>query len=757
MTTRIYLARITPVLWCSALAVSLAVVTANSSPAAPKRAASAKKNTAKKGSAKKAEARPVPPAPPKRKPGAQPAALVVAYRESPTPAHRKALETWADAHSREPEGALARLGLGIAAYEHQDFATASAALAKAGAAGEISDYQRFYLAATRLEVKEYEGIPAALAPVHAANLSSPLAAKAWLVESRALKAGAPAAAVRLLREHYAELPQPEGDLRLAEVYQAAGDLPHAAESYQRAYYQNISGASANMAGAALTTLKDVMGASYPQPSAELLLRRADLLLDARDYARARAEYRLLAERLQGLPGEQARVRAGAVDYFAGSASRGAAYLRGLELSAPEADAERWYYAQECARDIGDDNAMAAAIKRLERYPSSPWRLRALVSSGNRYLLVNRAEAYVPLYRAAYQSFPDAPAAATAHWKVAFNAYLRGEKDAPELLREQLRNYPNHSSASAALYFLARKAEDSGDWGTARAFYQHLQERFANTYYAAQARTRMERRELASASAPAAARQLLASIPKAAVQPLEEESTAATRTAISRSRLLRTAGLDDLADTELRFSSRHGGQPALLALEMGRQAAAPHTAMRILKSMTPDYLSRTMDSAPRQYWELLFPLPYRDELMLNAKLREIDPYLLAGLVRQESEFNPSALSRANAYGLTQVRPATGRLYARKAGVAKYNARSLFQPAVNLKIGTAILRSMLDHYGGKVEETLAAYNAGPNRVVEWLGWNNYREPAEFVESIPFTETREYVQAVMRNAEMYRRLYR
>ena len=85
------------------------------------------------------------------------------------------------------------------------------------------------------------------------------------------------------------------------------------------------------------------------------------------------------------------------------------------------------------------------------------------------------------------------------------------------------------------------------------------------------------------------------------------------------------------------------------------------------------------------------------------------------------------------------------------------RVLYQPAANLKIGSSILRSMLDQQGGKVEQTLAAYNAGPHKVVEWMGWGTYREPAEFVESIPFTETRDYVQAVLRNAEMYRRLYR
>ena len=82
--------------------------------------------------------------------------------------------------------------------------------------------------------------------------------------------------------------------------------------------------------------------------------------------------------------------------------------------------------------------------------------------------------------------------------------------------------------------------------------------------------------------------------------------------------------------------------------------------------------------------------------------------------------------------------------------------LYQPAVNLKIGCSILRSMLDQNGGHLEQTLASYNAGPARVSEWLTWNSYREPAEFVESIPFTETRDYVQAVLRNADIYRRLY-
>jgi soluble lytic murein transglycosylase len=179
-------------------------------------------------------------------------------------------------------------------------------------------------------------------------------------------------------------------------------------------------------------------------------------------------------------------------------------------------------------------------------------------------------------------------------------------------------------------------------------------------------------------------------------------------------------------------------------------------MHVMKAMNPDYLNLHVEDAPRQFWDYLFPLPYRADLSANARDRGLDPCLVAALIRQESEFNPGALSRANAYGLTQVRPVTGREFARRAGIQRFTNRMLFEPSTNLKLGTLIFRSMLDRNSGNLEQTLAAYNAGPARAAEWVGWNTYREPAEFVESIPYTETRDYVQAVIRNADIYRRLY-
>ena len=685
------------------------------------------------------------------------APLVRADRETPSAARRAAVEQWAASHPQDAP--LARLGLGIAAYEQKDFAGAIAQLKKLrGQLPQVGDYIGYYLAAARVESKDFAGVAADLAPAHATATVSPFAARAWILEARAAEDSAPAEAVRVLREHYAELPQPEGDLNLADSFLALGDQAHAAESYQRVYYQFVAGDAAARAAAAIASLEVSMGAAYPAPPPQQMLHRADRLLDAHLYPQARAEYRSLAGELSGPERDLARVGVGAADFLNGGTPQAYPYLRGLELPDSEADAERLYYLAECTRRLTDDDELHAALERLERhYPRSPWRLKALLSAANRYLLVNQPADFGPLYQAVYQNFPDAVEAAQSHWKVAFQAYLHDQPDAGRLLREQLRNYPGHAAAGAALYFLGRRFEMDRDVASARACYQWLVRTWENHYYAMLSRDRLAAtRELSVGMPSMEITQFLASVVVPGARPIPRDTVEATSVRIERSRTLRDAGLADLADSELRFGARHGGQSQLLGMEMAAAADAPHLGLHIMKGMAPEYLNLPIDAAPRQFWELLFPLPYRAELDKAARDQELDLYLLAGLIRQESEFDPKALSHASAYGLTQVRPTTGRQYARKLGIQRFTNRMLFQPATNVQIGSSIFRGMLSQNNGRVEQTLAAYNAGPGRLTRWLGWNEYREPAEFVESIPFTETRDYVQAVLRNADLYRRLY-
>src|SRR3954447_14516833 len=153
------------------------------------------------------------------------AVMVRAYRDSPSPARRAAISAYLAGHPKD--ASLANLALAVAAYEQRDYAAAIDTLKPLqGKLAPIADYVAYYLAAARVEANDLEGTATLLT---AARRNSPLTGKTWLLEARARKAAAPPDAVALLREHYADLPQPEGDITLADCYQAANDLPRAVE------------------------------------------------------------------------------------------------------------------------------------------------------------------------------------------------------------------------------------------------------------------------------------------------------------------------------------------------------------------------------------------------------------------------------------------------------------------------------------------------------------------------------------------------
>jgi soluble lytic murein transglycosylase len=176
-------------------------------------------------------------------------------------------------------------------------------------------------------------------------------------------------------------------------------------------------------------------------------------------------------------------------------------------------------------------------------------------------------------------------------------------------------------------------------------------------------------------------------------------------------------------------------------------------MRVLKRALPYAASAPIKSIPLAYWRILFPEVYWDTIQAESAKNHLDPYLVASLIRQESEFNPSAISKANAYGLMQLLPSVGRQMAREEGLGNIETRQLLDPVLNIRLGTRYLRQMVERFGGVPEYALAAYNAGDNRVTDWQAAGPYHGIDEFVESIPFTETREYVQGILRNQDIYR----
>jgi soluble lytic murein transglycosylase len=655
------------------------------------------------------------------------------------------------------QSSAAHLARGIQAFDNRRYNEAIEEL-KAAQASKLGDYAAFYLASARVELRDFEQARKDLAVFHKLTSPSPLETKALLLEAKALAgAGSGAEAVRILKARYGELPQPSTDFTLAQVYESAGEPAQAATYYQRANYLYPLSDSGLRAAKALEALKAQLGSAYPLPTPAMTLERGDRYLAARAYANARVEFTVLREELAGADRDMASVQLGATDYLDKKIEHACPYLRGLEIAPGAADAERLYYVSECARRANDESGMLAAIgKMAKEYPSSPWRLKAMLAAANRFLLANQSESYEPLYRACYESFPLEPEAGYWHWKATWVAYLHRRKDAAEMLREQVARYPGSTNTSSALYYLGRQAEGAKDYPAARAYYDKIAERYPGFYYGILAKERLMQASLARAIPGESAVAFLKTITfTPSTAPENYTPTAATTRRIERFRILSEAGLTALAEAEMRFAAITDSQPHLLAMELAA-AEEPHRGLRSMKSLVSDYFTITQDAAPERFWQLLFPLPFRLDLVKQASAAALDPNIVAGLVRQESEFNPSVISPAHAYGLTQLIPSTGRQLARQAGVRGFSASMLFQPSMNLRLGTTYLRSLLDQWGGKWEETLASYNAGKTHVLEWVKWADFQEPAEFVETIPFTETREYVQSVMRNAAAYRRIY-
>ena len=144
--------------------------------------------------------------------------------------------------------------------------------------------------------------------------------------------------------------------------------------------------------------------------------------------------------------------------------------------------------------------------------------------------------------------------------------------------------------------------------------------------------------------------------------------------------------------------------------------------------------------------------------MPAKLRRhgLDPYLLVALVRQESAFDPRAVSVAQARGLMQLIPSTAKRVARQLRLDRFSTDQLFLPRLNIRLGSQYLADRLAQFNGDVDRAVASYNAGPDPVNLWLSEGDYREAAEFVENIPFTETRNYVKILHRNYQLYKQLY-
>jgi soluble lytic murein transglycosylase len=658
------------------------------------------------------------------------------------------------AQSHPGEGAAAAyLAVGHAYMLDRRFTDAVLTFRRASASGDALDDYADYLGA-QAAIQAGHGADAYplldhFADRHAEsifNANAPV-----LLANAHLQQNDPQGALKVLEPlaNTAQASHAEFRYTLARTYQLSGDVEHAAPIFKSLY---VTYPLTNEAAQARQQLQ-AMG--IPVTAAERK-QHADQLFNAKHFAEAGDEYHSIAKSDSSLSSaDQAAlaIYAAVCDLKLKHLSR--RDVERLPDTSDDSAALKMYMLAEISRTEDDQNRHDALIAQMVKlFPASRWLEEALYSGGNMYLLKRDAKQATMHYSLLVEMFPNSSYAPSAHWRAAWMNYrLRNYSEAARLMDEQIQRYPAGIEVPAALYWRGRIFEDEEhNFSQAANYYRALASNFTNYYYAVLARQRLAVLGNQTTIPPTP---VLASVRKMVMPELTGELPE-DEPHLIKAKLLANAALNEYIGPEIQASLNSSEWGALAQAEIFSSYGEYTRALQSMKHSGISFFALPMDRVPAVYWNLLFPQPYWTDLVTDSQRIGVDPYLVASLIRQESEFNAAAVSHANAYGLMQLLPSVGKSIAKKQGIKGFNASLLLNPTVNLQLGTANLKLVLDRFGGQVEYALAAYNAGDMPVRQWMSAGDYKDIPEFVESIPYSETREYVQAILRNREIYRALY-
>lgn len=664
-----------------------------------------------------------------------------------TPAAYAGVTSYAQHHTGDA-AAAAYLALGRAYQEDKRYADAVSAFRDvkqhSGVLGDYADY----LAAECLHAQQNES--AALALLKGFNERYPdtiFDVEAPELEANVLLAqGDAAAAERALHTVADEAgDKPNYELTQAKIAFALQRTDEALQIFKHLLLSHPLSSEAEVARARLTA----MGEEGALTTAELR-SLADAYYNGGRYNLAAEQYKALARNTQIDANTRNGFAVAAADCDLKLKRLSEAQARALPDTNDENGARRLYLQMELARSAQNEGEQRALVNELEqRFPHSQWLAEALYSSGNMYLLRRDYPQAVNYYSYLASHFPSYRSAAAAHWRAGWLLYRQGQfSDAARMFDEQIKLYPQDSLTAAALYWRGRLYESQEHAPSlAAASYRAVASRYQHYFYAEMARQRLK-----GLGQPQLVARTVEGYQPPAIPKLVD-TFPADSPHIAKARLIANAGLNEYIAQELAADPDSDSWSALAEAQIYASFGETYRAMRSLKRALPYYASAPIKSIPLAYWRILFPEPWWDTIKAESEKNGLDPYLVLSLMRQESEFNPTVISYANAYGLMQIEPSVGRSLARQEGISGFQTYQLLNPEINIRLGTRYLRQMLDRFGGVQEYALAAYNAGDSRVVDWQAAGPYGGMDEFVESIPFTQTRDYVQAILRNEEIYR----
>ncbi|MGH9586339.1 MAG: transglycosylase SLT domain-containing protein [Acidobacteriaceae bacterium] len=671
---------------------------------------------------------------------------------------------YAHAHSGEA-GSAAWLALGHAYLLDHKYPQAVAALKSAAREGtSLDDYAAYLTAQAYLQNNQLADAQPILGTFIKRFPDSVFDPQIPVLQANAfIQQGDPQSSLAVLRAHRTESIANKSDyqLALAKANLMAGNAAEAQRLFTHIYLTFPLSSEATEARKQLASSGAITSLSAKERS-----RRADALYAAHRYSDAEEEYRSLSAQSSLSASERNRmlVAVAACEWKLNKLS-----LRDLEHlpdTSDEAGARRLYLMMELARDKNDTSTQQSILTQMEsRFPTSPWLAEALYSSGNMYLLRKDYPNAIRYYSDLATFFPSScdqhhrgPCSnytPYVHWRAAWLTYRSGNyTQAAKMFDDQIKNYGEGPEAASALYWRARIYADQEHNPTMAAKYYRTVDRvYPHYYYGDLALQRLADMGLTPDDDPTGSDELDGLEPQDI--PELSDDIPDQDPHLVKARLLANAGLNEYISPEIQAADGSDQWGSLAEAQIYASYGENWRAMRFMKRALPYYVSAPITALPLAYWRILFPQPYWNTIKKCAAANGLDPYMVASLIRQESEFNPSVISYANAWGLMQLLPRVGRSLAHQAGIHHFETRNLLDPEVNIRLGCIYLKQLLDKFRDHPEYAFAAYNAGDSRVTDWQSDGKYSGMDEFVESIPFTQTRDYVEAIVRNEIIYRQL--
>jgi soluble lytic murein transglycosylase len=329
------------------------------------------------------------------------------------------------------------------------------------------------------------------------------------------------------------------------------------------------------------------------------------------------------------------------------------------------------------------------------------------------------------------------------WEQGWEEYRRHNFEGAVVYWTELADiYPGQGDAQRGLYWKARALERLGQKDRARGVYSDLVAASDTAdFYRRRAISRLGTQPVSSQ--------------------IELAKTAGPWPAdpsLQRAKLLTDLGLDELAKREMelvRDQADHRDLLGLKAMILGRQGER-RAGIALLREAFPELGGPRQSNVPEEILRAYYPLEYEETILAEARKHDLPPALVAGIIRQESAFDPRATSPVGARGLMQLMPATAKETAQRID-RRIAGDGVYEPELNIQLGTAYFRQLLDGFDGNVELALAGYNGGPNRIRRL--WNEAGPDAElddFVENLYLDESRDYVKRILVLADSYRQLY-